>query len=98
MSTVSITIQKRTIFIPIVNIFPLFCTLYNAVCLRVPTGVTLRIFPYLLVYALPSAFFWMILSKVVPVLSVLCTIGTSYITPMIMAHGLIKYQKKYLGL
>lgn len=96
MYPISTKTQKKIAFIPLINISTLFFTLYNCICLRIPMKDWMKIYLFLLCSVVPSAVFWMVLAKMVPELSPICSILTMYITPLCMSFGLIRFQRKYL--
>ena len=97
MRTISTSKQQKMAFIPMVNMLTIYFTLINCICLHTPIKTWVNIFWYLLIYAVPSAIFWMILAQLFPPLSDFCSLATSYISPMLMSIGLIRFQRKYLN-
>lgn len=97
MRTISTSKQKKMAFIPIVNLLTIFFTLINCIYLRTPIKAWVNLFLYLLIYAFPSAIFWMVVAQLFPSLSTFCSLATSYMSPMLMSIGLIRFQRKYLN-
>ena len=98
MKPIEVHTQKRLIYIPFVNLFTIFITLINCIFLRTPIRVWIRMFPYLLCYSLPSSLIWAAVAHIFPSLTGICEVATMYFTPMFMSYGLIRFQKKHLGL
>lgn len=92
----SIETQKKIMYIPIVNVGVLFLCLYNCLQRRITDKQTMKLFFYVLRYALPVGLLWMCLSKALPSLEWLFGLCTMYLTPLAMSYGLIKYQENEL--
>lgn len=98
MKLISTTIQKKMAYIPIINILTLWCTLGNIIYLQTPFSIWMKVYKYLLIYMIPSAIFWMLLASLFPSLETVCSLATSYITPLLMSIGLIRFQEKHLNI
>lgn len=96
MNYISTELQRRIMFIPVVNFGNIFIAFLN--CTRSPRPVLMgsKVGIRFTCSVLPVCIFWSILSVLFPQLEELFWLCFIYTGPLCMSYGLIKLQEKEL--
>lgn len=94
MKPVSIQIQQKIMFIPYVNMVNIFIWFYNSVCLHVSSSVVARSLGIIFISFVPLAAIQTVVAKIFPDVGHFLSYLNSYIIPLFISYGLIKYQQK----
>ena len=96
MNYISTDLQRRIMFIPIVNFGNCFIAAINCFKSPRPAAMGFQLGIRFFCYAFPITFFWGILSAVLPQLEDLFYLCCLYSAPLFISYGLIKWQEKVL--
>ena len=95
MNYISTAIQRRLMFIPIVNLGNFFIAVLNCRKTSRPTTMGFRVGVCTVCCAFPIAFLCGILSALFPQLKDLFSLCCIYTAPVCISFGLIRLQEKY---
>ena len=93
MKPVSIATQKKLLWIPIVNISILYIWIYNAFMLKVRCMDVLKSNLVMFACAIPGAILMLLVSNYYPALEELMSVICSYLIPLCLGYGLIRFQE-----
>jgi hypothetical protein len=86
--------------IPLLNVANLYLCVYNLNAIPTARKHIFRALGYAFVYTVPAWFLWSALYKAVsgrvPLLESVIFFAGIYLIPMLMSHGLIRFQEKYV--
>lgn len=97
MKHISTELQRRIMFIPVVNLGNFFIAVLNCRKTSRPTAMGFKVGVRAVCATLPVALFWGILAALFPQLEDLFYLCCIYTGPICMSYGLIKLQEKYFG-
>ena len=95
MNGISVEIQRKIMFIPVVNLGNFFIAVLNCRKTSNPTAMGFKVGGLALCILFPIAFFWGMLSALLPQLKDLFSLCCIYTAPVCMSYGLIKLQETY---
>lgn len=91
---ISIELQKRLLYIPIINLSVLFIYYYNALMMKVSTATLLKGGVVAVITVAPIVAIQLLISQVAPDFSTFSGYLVIYFAPLAIATGLIRYQEK----
>lgn len=94
MNRISTAVQRRIMFIPIVNVANLFIWLYNARYMYRSVTTVPKTLWILISSLLPYSILYTVFSDNSPLLAEILPYIGSYFCPLIMGYHLIRYQEK----
>lgn len=97
MRYISTELQRRIMFIPVVNLGNFFIAVINCRKTSKPTAMGFKVGVRSICTLFPITFFWGILSALFPPLESLFFLCSIYTGPVCMSYGLIKLQEKYFS-
>lgn len=95
MNHISTELQRRIMFIPVVNLGNFFIALLNCRKTSNPTAMGFKVGIRVVCIFLPVSLFWGVLSALLPQLEDLFYLCCIYTGPVCMSYGLIKLQEKF---
>ena len=95
MNYISTEMQRRIMFIPLVNLGNFFIAVLNCRKTSKPTAMGFKVGVRALCILFPITFFWGMLSVLLPQLEDVFSLCCIYTAPVCMSYGLIKLQEKY---
>ena len=96
MKIVSTDTQKRMVFIPVINVVPLFITLYNMFVLNEGPRTLFKLYGYIIIYSITPSIIGIIIGQMIPGLLTPFGIFMMYVIPLLTSIGVIKFQEKHL--
>ncbi len=97
MKYISTELQRRIMFIPLVNLGNFFIAALNCRKTSRPAAMRFKVMVCAACMAVPVALLWGGLSALFPQLEDLFYLCCIYTAPVCMSYGLIKLQEKYFG-
>lgn len=93
---VSIVTQKKIMWIPFVNVVNFMFFLFNCRNIKIGTRAWWMLFVYCFGHWTACSLVAILLEYVIPPDSLIITFYNLYLFPVVICHGMIKYQEKYL--
>ena len=97
MKYISTEVQRKIMFIPVLNLGNFFIAVLNCRKASRPNAMGLKVGIRIFCILLPISFLGGMLSALFPQLESVFFLSTIYIGPVCMSHGLIKLQEKYFS-
>ena len=97
MKYITTEVQRRIMFIPVLNLCNFFIAVLNCRKASNPTAMGFKVGIRTFCILLPITFLGGILSSLFPQLENFFFLCSIYIGPVCMSHGLIKLQEKYFS-
>ena len=94
MNYISTDLQKRIMFIPLINLGNFFIAGINCLKSSSPTAMGFKVLVCVFCTVFPITFIGGLLSSLLPQLEALFFLATIYAGPVCMSYGLIKLQEK----
>lgn len=94
---VSIATQKKIMWIPFVNVVNVLIFSLNCRNVKIGSHAWWMSFVYFFGYGMPCFMLSVLLNHMVPTDSPIIAVCSGYLFPVVISHGLIKYQEKYLN-
>lgn len=94
MNYISTELQRRIMFIPLLNLGNFFIAAYNCRQTSHPVAMNFKLCVRAFCMAVPVSLFWSILSSLLPQLEDLFWLCCIYTAPLSMSYGLIKLKEK----